>query len=185
MLCMVIVLGVLPLDVSAKTTVTIQKDGDYENWKIWAWEKGQEGKDYFFDKVNEYGAVATVAIDSDDINDVGFITRHEDLTKVVEEDKYTDVLEDDEISVSNRAYDALVNNETAGTQVVAQLSGTDTSVAKGRVLLVSANGDETIKNDSKDTNEDNEANDSSTVLIGTLVMLVGAYFIRKGDNISK
>ena len=66
-------------------------DGDYEPWRVWFWEEGSEGADYFFEEENGE-QVATMEV-SPGVTSVGFIIRTESWSKDVNADQFIDIAE--------------------------------------------------------------------------------------------
>jgi pullulanase len=85
-LMMALTLFVLPLfhlfetlDVFAQDVVSVEihysrPDGVYTGWNLWIWEPGKDGKQFEFDEVGPYGAVAKFELDSK-ATEIGFIVR--------------------------------------------------------------------------------------------------------------
>lgn len=66
-------------------------DGDYAPWRVWFWEAGGEGGDYYFEETDGE-QVATMNV-SPGVTSVGFIVRTEDWTKDVDKDQFIDIPE--------------------------------------------------------------------------------------------
>ncbi len=66
-------------------------DGDYEPWRVWFWEVGGEGADYFFEETDGE-QVATMEV-SPGTTSVGFIIRTESWSKDVDLDQFIDITE--------------------------------------------------------------------------------------------
>ncbi len=66
-------------------------DGDYAPWRVWFWEAGCGGADYFFEETDGE-QVATMEV-SPGVTSVGFIVRTEDWTKDVDMDQFIDISE--------------------------------------------------------------------------------------------
>lgn len=66
-------------------------DGDYAPWRVWFWEAGSEGGDYYFEETDGE-QVATLNV-SPGVTSVGFIVRTEDWTKDVDKDQFIDIPE--------------------------------------------------------------------------------------------
>lgn len=66
-------------------------DGDYAPWRVWFWETGGEGGDYYFEETDGE-QVATFNV-SPGVTSVGFIVRTEEWAKDVEKDQFIDIPE--------------------------------------------------------------------------------------------
>ncbi|MCM1058099.1 MAG: type I pullulanase [Firmicutes bacterium] len=66
-------------------------DGDYGPWRVWFWEDGAEGGDYYFEEVDGE-QIATMNV-SPGAAKIGFIVRTEDWTKDVNKDQFIDIPE--------------------------------------------------------------------------------------------
>lgn len=66
-------------------------DGDYEPWRVWFWETGGEGGDYYFEETDGE-QVATFPV-SPGVTSVGFIVRTEEWAKDVDKDQFIDIPE--------------------------------------------------------------------------------------------
>ncbi|MDE5588910.1 MAG: type I pullulanase [Acetatifactor sp.] len=66
-------------------------DGDYAPWRVWFWEAGAEGGDYFFEETDGE-QIATMNV-SPGVTSVGFIVRTEDWSKDVNKDQFIDIPE--------------------------------------------------------------------------------------------
>lgn len=66
-------------------------DGDYAPWRVWFWEAGAEGGDYYFEETDGE-QIATLNV-SPGVTSVGFIVRTEDWTKDVDKDQFIDIPE--------------------------------------------------------------------------------------------
>lgn len=66
-------------------------DGDYAPWRVWFWEDGAEGGDYYFEETDGE-QVATLNV-SPGVTKVGFIVRTEDWAKDVDKDQFIDIPE--------------------------------------------------------------------------------------------
>lgn len=66
-------------------------DGDYAPWRVWFWEKGGEGGDYYFEETDGE-QIATFHVSSG-VTSVGFIVRTEGWLKDVDKDQFVDIPE--------------------------------------------------------------------------------------------
>lgn len=66
-------------------------DGDYAPWRVWFWEDGAEGGDYYFEETDGE-QVATLNV-SPGVTRVGFIVRTEDWSKDVDKDQFIEIPE--------------------------------------------------------------------------------------------
>lgn len=66
-------------------------DGDYAPWRVWFWEEGSEGADYYFEE-EDGEQVATMEV-SPGVASVGFIVRTESWSKDVDADQFIDIAE--------------------------------------------------------------------------------------------
>jgi pullulanase len=66
-------------------------DGDYAPWRVWFWEEGKEGGDYYFEE-EDGDMVATLDV-TPGTTSVGFIVRTEDWAKDYDADQYIDISE--------------------------------------------------------------------------------------------
>lgn len=98
MMVFTFVFGVVNTSITARAEggVTIKlhynrPDGDYEPWRVWFWEDGGEGADYYFDE-EDGEQVATMEV-SPGVTKVGFIVRTESWSKDVDADQFIDITE--------------------------------------------------------------------------------------------
>lgn len=85
-----------PVTVRAEGGAVIQlhynrPDGDYEPWRVWFWEEGAGGADYYFEETDGE-QIATMEV-SPGVTSVGFIVRTEDWGKDVDKDQFIDISE--------------------------------------------------------------------------------------------
>jgi pullulanase len=70
-------------------------DGNYEDWSIWLWQDGSEGKEFLFDSTDGYGEVATINLSQNGFSstqDLGIIIAQiPEWNKDVEIDRYIDL----------------------------------------------------------------------------------------------
>lgn len=66
-------------------------DGDYAPWRVWLWEEGKEGADYYFEE-EDGDMVATMEV-TPGTTSVGFIVRTEDWAKDYDGDQFIDISE--------------------------------------------------------------------------------------------
>lgn len=85
-----------PVEVKADggTTVILhyqRPDGKYDDWDVWAWPDGAEGKAYTFDYEDDFGKVCVIQT-SDVVEKMGFIIRTPDwANKDVAEDQFFEI----------------------------------------------------------------------------------------------
>lgn len=98
MMVFTFVFGVVSTSITARADggVTIKlhynrPDGDYEPWRVWLWEDGGEGADYYFEE-EDGEQVATMEV-SPGVTKVGFIVRTESWSKDVDADQFIDITE--------------------------------------------------------------------------------------------
>lgn len=68
-----------------------REDGDYAPWRVWFWEEGKEGADYFF--AEEDGEMVATMDVTPGATAVGFIVRTEDWAKDFDGDQFIDISE--------------------------------------------------------------------------------------------
>lgn len=99
LVCAMILCVHIPVQAAkTKTSLSVtfhynREDEQYQNWSVWLWNGKEEGKEYFFDQTDDFGACATIAIaNADSDTDVGFLIKYGDWEKKdVEQDRYLDL----------------------------------------------------------------------------------------------
>jgi pullulanase len=84
----------LPVYADGGTVIRLhyhRDDGDYDPWRVWFWEEGKEGGDYYFEE-EDGEMVATMEVTAGTTS-VGFIVRTEDWAKDFDGDQYIDISE--------------------------------------------------------------------------------------------
>jgi pullulanase len=84
----------LPVYADGGTVIRLhyhRDDGDYDPWRVWFWEEGKEGGDYYFEE-EDGEMVATMDV-TPGTTSVGFIVRTEDWAKDFDGDQYIDISE--------------------------------------------------------------------------------------------
>lgn len=89
------------IEVKAADSVTVtihyrRYDENYENWTMWIWADGKDGKAYEFTDEDEYGKICVAEIDTTgDVSQIGFIVRLGDWEKKdVEMDRFITLNDD-------------------------------------------------------------------------------------------
>ena len=143
-------------------------DGDYEPWRVWFWEEGSEGADYFFEEENGE-QVATMEV-SPGVTSVGFIIRTEAWNKDVNADQFIDIAEvtsgtvhvyvesqvegytkeyGDGVSIGVKLKSAVYNSDSATVEI--QMTG-KTEKPESAFTLSGREGELTIKVEEKENN---------------------------------
>lgn len=81
-------------DTSSETTLIVhykRSNSDYDNWSLWAWADGKDGKEYKFDYEDSYGKVSVIKI-RDKVEKIGFIVKKGEWEeKDIEADRFADI----------------------------------------------------------------------------------------------
>jgi pullulanase len=110
MLFLAIACNQLPVYADGGTVLKLhyhREDGDYAPWRVWFWEEGKEGGDYYFEE-EDGEMVATMEV-TPGTTSVGFIIRTEDWSKDYDADQYIDISE-----VVSGTVDVYVESGTEG-----------------------------------------------------------------------
>jgi pullulanase len=110
MLFLAIACNQLPVYADGGTVLKLhyhREDGDYAPWRVWFWEEGKEGGDYYFEE-EDGEMVATMEV-TPGTTSVGFIIRTEDWAKDYDADQYIDISE-----VVSGTVDVYVESGTEG-----------------------------------------------------------------------
>jgi pullulanase len=94
MLFLAIACNQLPVYADGETVLKLhyhRDDGDYDPWRVWFWEEGKEGGDYYFE--DEDGEMVATMDVTAGTTSVGFIIRTEDWAKDFDGDQYIDISE--------------------------------------------------------------------------------------------
>ncbi len=91
--------GANQINVEAATADTLvihyyRFDEDYNPWELWLWPSGGDGATYNFSGTDDYGSVATIPFDGNNLGDsdtIGIIVKQSDWTKDVGIDRFIDM----------------------------------------------------------------------------------------------